>query len=104
MTSAKFACATILALLVYQYSAQAQTIRDHRKVLGGVNLMYYCATTYGNASKAVNAAGVWRCRIDRQRGILISADDACRVQYKNAKVLAETRADGSWVCINPRPR
>jgi hypothetical protein len=110
MTNSKPAGALLSVLMICQWaalsSAQAETVRDHRRVLGGVNLSAYCANTYGQ-SKAVNVdntSGGWRCKSGR-RLVSISVQAACRQQYGRNNLLAEVRSsDDSWVCINPRAR
>ena len=110
MNSPRFASAILSVMMVCQYSvlssAQAETVRDHRRVLGGVNLTLYCANKHGDA-KAVNVnntSGGWRCRAGHRLSS-ISVQTACRQQYGRNDLLAEVRSsDDSWVCVVPRPR
>jgi hypothetical protein len=78
--------------------------------LGGVNLNYYCSTTFGAGYKSVligSTAGDWRCsRGGKSKDVKsISVDAACRLQYGNplAKAKALNWSDAlSWRCFAPR--
>ena len=110
MNNPRFASAILSVMMVCQYSvlssAQAETVRDHRRILGGVNLSQYCANKYGQAIaiNVDNTSGGWRCKAGH-RLTSISVLSACRQQYGRNDILAQVRSsDDSWVCVVPRPR
>ena len=82
--------------------------------LGGVNLTYYCKATFGQAyiSRLLgHTAGDWRCVVSRggygRRPQSISVQDACRLQYGRAGLIAYALnwSDPlSWRCFQPRGR
>ena len=114
MNNPRFASAILSVMMVCQYSvlssAQAETVRDHRRVLGGVNLSQHCVTTYGGGSRALNVNNTsrgWVCRVrfTSRRISEIFVQTACRQQYGRNDLLAEVRSsDDSWVCVVPRAR
>lgn len=111
MNNPRFASAILSVMMLCQYSvlfpAQAETVRDHRRVLGGVNLTQYCAKKfgYGKAVNVDNTSGGWRCKLGYGPGFRISVQTACRQQYGRNDLLAEVRSsDDSWLCVVPRPR
>ena len=111
MNNPRFASAILSVMMVCQYSvlssAQAETVRDHRRVLGGVNLTQYCVKEfgYGKAVNVDNTSRGWRCKLGYGPGFRISVQTACRQQYGRNDLLAEVRSsDDSWVCVNPRAR
>ena len=79
------ACSALFAVAFHPSLAAAATPGGHApQDLGGVNLNYYCAHTFGREFKSAligRTAGDWVCqqsvRIYRQ----ISVTDACRLQY-----------------------
>ena len=103
-------CAVVMVVLAAQFSALspalAETVRDHRRILGGVNLSQYCANKYGQAIaiNVDNTSGGWRCKAGH-RLTSISVLSACRQQYGRNDILAQVRSsDDSWVCVVPRLR
>ena len=76
--------------------------------IGGVNLTYYCATTFGSGFKSVligSTAGDWRCQRPKSKDLKsISVEAACGLQYGRtglkAKALDWNNA-GSWRCFAP---
>lgn len=78
--------------------------------LGGVNLNYYCSTTFGSGFKSIligNTAGDWRCHRPKSKDIpkSISVENACKLQYgkPGLKAKALSWSDPlSWRCFAPR--
>ena len=75
--------------------------------LGGVNLNYYCAYTFGANFKSVligPTAGDWRCQLTRPHGTpgkSISVQAACGLQYGRQDLIAYATSWSnplSWLC------
>lgn len=112
----QLAFATI-AVLCAPAGAFAAPPPPHAINLGGVNLTYWCRTTFGQtyAAKLLGpTAGDWRCVIQRTGGRgggyggyakSISVQDACRLQYGKSGLIAYALNWGdplSWRCFEPR--
>lgn len=78
--------------------------------LGGVNLNYYCSTTFGSGFKSIligNTAGDWRCHQPKTKTIpkSISVENACKLQYGRPGLKAKAldwNDPLSWRCFGPR--
>jgi hypothetical protein len=79
--------------------------------LGGVNLNYYCANTFGANYKSVligPTAGDWRCQLTGHHygnsGKSISVQAACGLQYGRQGLIAYATSWSnplSWLCYQP---
>jgi hypothetical protein len=90
--------------IVSSYPTHAQTtVRDHRKILGGVNLDAYCKRYHGSRFRAViveHRAGGWRCIDVSGKNVGISVQRACEDTYAQRPIKAITVGDGpgDWRC------
>lgn len=101
MTVAKLASITMFALMVLHGPAIADF--KYGRILGGVNLDYYCKSVHGNNSGTFRVGDAWRCKKKHARnGVAISVEHACQQQYGRNDVKARYRtSDNSWVCVVP---
>lgn len=106
----------MLAAVVAAVPSASQAARPPygSRDLGGVNLTYWCSTTFGHNYKSAllgPTAGDWRCvPIVHHAGTpirSISVMDACRLQYGRQGLIAYAlnwNDPLSWRCFQPRYR